>query len=60
MVKINERKIIAETFGRYVPETAAASIIENKGEYKPQYRLATILYTDIAGFTSALREVAPR
>jgi hypothetical protein len=39
MVKINEQKFIAETFGRYVPET----IIKNKGEYKPQYRLATIL-----------------
>jgi len=59
MVKINERKFIAETFGRYVPETVAASIIKNKGEYKPQYRLATILYTDIVGFTSLCEELEP-
>ena len=59
MGKINERKFIAETFGRYVPESVAASIIENKGEYKPQYRLATILYTDIVGFTSLCEKLQP-
>ena len=59
MGKINERKFIAETFGRYVPETVAATIIENKGEYKPQYRLATILYTDIVGFTSLCEQLQP-
>jgi len=59
MGKINERKFIAETFGRYVPEGVAATIIENKGEYKPQYRLATILYTDIVGFTSLCEKLQP-
>jgi len=59
MGKINERKFIAETFGRYVPEAVAATIIKNKGEYKPQYRLATILYTDIVGFTSLCEKLPP-
>ena len=59
MGKINERKFIAETFGRYVPETVAAAIIKNKGEYKPQNRLATILYTDIVGFTSLCEKLPP-
>ena len=59
MGKINERKFIAETFGRYVPEGVAATIIENKGEYKPQYRLATILYTDIVSFTSLCEKLQP-
>ena len=59
MGKINERKFIVETFGRYVPESVAAAIIRNKGEYKPQYRLATILYTDIAGFTSLCEQLSP-
>ena len=59
MGKINERKFIADTFGRYVPETVAASIIRNKGEYKPQNRLATILYTDIVGFTSLCEKLPP-
>ena len=59
MVKINERKFIAETFGRYVPEAVAATIIKNKGKYKPQYRLATILYTDIVGFTSLCEDLQP-
>jgi class 3 adenylate cyclase len=59
MGKINERKFIVETFGRYVPEKVAAALIKNKGEYKPQYRLATILYTDIAGFTSLCEKLPP-
>ena len=59
MGKINERKFIVETFGRYVPETVAAALIKNKGEYKPQNRLATILYTDIAGFTSLCEKLPP-
>jgi len=59
MGKINERKFLAETFGRYVPETVATAIIKNKGEYKPQNRLATILYTDIAGFTSLCEKLPP-
>ena len=59
MGKINERKFIVETFGRYVPETVAASLIRNKGEYEPEYRLATILYTDIAGFTSLCEKLPP-
>ncbi len=59
MGKINERKFIVETFGRYVPETVAAALIKNKGEYKPQNRLATILYTDIAGFTSLCETLPP-
>ena len=59
MGKINERKFIADTFGRYVPEAVAASIIKNKGEYRPQNRLATILYTDLEGFTSLCEKLPP-
>ena len=59
MGKINERKFIADTFGRYVPETVAATLIENRGEYKPQNRLATILYTDIVGFTALCEQLPP-
>ncbi len=59
MGKINERNFILETFGRYVPETVAATLVRNKGEYIPQYRLATILYTDIAGFTTLCEQLPP-
>ena len=59
MGKIGERQFIAETFGRYVPESVAETIIANKGEYEPQYRLATILYTDVTGFTSLCEKLPP-
>ena len=59
MGKIRERKFIAETFGRYVPEAVAATLIENKGKYTPQHRLATILYTDIVDFTALCEKLQP-
>lgn len=43
---------VSQLFGRYVPETVARSMIEDKGVLDPVERQATVLFIDIAGFTS--------
>jgi class 3 adenylate cyclase len=57
--QVKDREFIKETFGRYVPEAVAAAILENKGEFKAQHRLATILYTDIQSFTTICESLSP-
>jgi len=57
--QVRDRDFIKETFGRYVPEAVASSILENKGEFKAQHRLATILYTDIEAFTTICESLSP-
>src|SRR4029453_15237586 len=43
-----------ETFGRYVDESVAATILQHEGEgvLAGETREATVLFTDIAGFTT--------
>lgn len=57
---LRERERIRETFGRYVDETVAATILRREGEgvLSGETREATILFTDIAGFTT-IAEVLP-
>ena len=57
--QVRERDFIKETFGRYVPQSVAEAILGNKGEFEPQNKLATILYTDIEGFTSVSEKLNP-
>ena len=44
--QLREKKLMRETFGRYVPKRVADAIVENRGALKPQKRVATILFTD--------------
>jgi class 3 adenylate cyclase len=55
---VNEREFIRETFGRFVPKTVAAAVLEDRGALTPQVREATIVFTDIEDFT-ALSETLP-
>lgn len=57
---LRERERIRETFGRYVDETVAATILRREGEgvLAGEVREATILFTDIVGFTT-IAEVLP-
>ncbi len=57
--ELRERDLIKETFGKYVPRTVAKAILENKGEFDPQHRLATILYADIKDFTKICENLSP-
>jgi adenylate cyclase len=57
--QVRERDFIKETFGRYVPQSVAESILQNQGEFEPQNKLATIFYTDIEGFTGISEKLNP-
>ncbi len=54
-----ERRRIAETFGRYLPEAVARAIIDDGRILAPEQREATVLFTDIAGFTRLVEGMEP-
>jgi adenylate cyclase len=54
-----ERASIAETFGKYVPEEIARGLIADHGAFKPQERTATVMFTDIEGFTALAETMNP-
>jgi class 3 adenylate cyclase len=58
---LRERERFRETFGRYVDENVAATILKREGEgvLAGETREATILFTDIAGFTTIAEYLAP-
>ncbi|MBS0537687.1 MAG: adenylate/guanylate cyclase domain-containing protein [Proteobacteria bacterium] len=59
---LRERERIRETFGRYVDESVAAAILQapDAGAGNGEIREATILFTDIAGFTTIAEYLEPR
>jgi class 3 adenylate cyclase len=61
VVGLRERERFRETFGRYVDENVAATILKREGEgvLAGETREATILFTDIAGFTTIAEHLAP-
>ena len=46
-----ERRTITEVFGQFVPKAIADALIADRGALEPVERDATILFSDIAGFT---------
>src|SRR5258708_36485553 len=58
---LREREQIRETFGRYVDESVAATLLRRQGEgaVRGETGEATILFTDIAGFTTIAEYLAP-
>ena len=57
---IEQFNFIREIFGKYVPESIAKQIVANKGMLEPKQTVATILYTDIEGFTSTAESIPPK
>ncbi len=58
---LREREKIRETFGRYVDESVAATILRRQGEGARSGEVAdaTILFTDIEGFTTIAEYLEP-
>ncbi len=56
---LNERQAIRETFGKYVPEAVAEQLIRDPGVLAGEERIATIMFTDIQGFTGISELLSP-
>jgi class 3 adenylate cyclase len=50
---------LREIFGKYVPRKVAEAIVAGQGSLKPTQTTATILYSDIEGFTSIAERMPP-
>jgi len=56
-----ERRTITEVFGQYVPPAITQALIDGAGVLQPVERQATVLFADLAGFTTLTeREGAQR
>jgi class 3 adenylate cyclase len=53
------REAIVSQLGKYVPESVAASIINDQKALKPKRTIATVLYTDIENFTGIAESMPP-
>lgn len=57
--ELEERAFLQESLGRFVPETVASAVRADHGVVRPREAEATILYSDIEGFTRLCQSHAP-
>ncbi len=55
-----DRRFLEDMFGRYVPAQIAQAIIDDRGVLSPEERTSTVLFADVAGFTSMVERMPPR
>ncbi len=56
---LRERERLRTTFGRYVPESVVDALVADGGVLRPQTRVCTMLFTDIAGFSTVSEQLSP-
>lgn len=56
---LKQLDFIRDMFGKYVPETVATAIMDTGGSIRPNRTQATVLFTDIAGFTGIVEKMSP-
>ena len=52
VVDLRERALIRQTLGQFVPERIARTLLSEGGALTPEIAYATLLYSDIEGFTA--------
>ena len=55
----HQNSLISGIFGRFVPQAVADAMIEDSGALDPVEREATVLFTDIEGFTQLTESSGP-
>ncbi len=58
---LGEREFIRETFGRFVSEDVARQVLSSRegGALGGEERIATVVFTDLAGYSSLSEKMAP-
>lgn len=56
---LRERAKIRDLFGKYVPENVARLLISDEGAASPQQGIASVLFSDLAGFTAMSETMSP-
>jgi len=56
---LRERNLVRGLLGKYVPEEVAKDLIKDRGVIEPISTEATIMFTDIAGFTTISESITP-
>ncbi len=57
--RLRDRQRVRELFGRYVPEGVAQLLMRNELADQPKNTTATVLFLDLAGFTSMAQNLSP-
>ena len=55
----DERRVISDVFGQYVPKNVADSLIHDRGLLEPVERVATAFFLDVEGFTKLTEASGP-
>jgi adenylate cyclase len=54
---VKQMEFIREIFGKFVPDSIASALVENRGNLAPIRTEATIVYSDIEGFTTLVENM---